>query len=115
MLSIKSLFASLIVAAALPVIAQKDPAPAPLAPQTPLVVDGDVRVDAADFEGNMLRVPAERRVAFRMSQERVASVVDNVYVTRSLAKKELPCPSAPGNTSPPSTPTTSPPSSKIRP
>ena len=89
MLSINSLFASLVVAAALPGIAQKagDPAPAPLAPQTPLVVDGDVRVDAADFEGNMLRVPAERRVAFRMSQERVASVVDNVYVTRSLAKK----------------------------
>jgi peptidyl-prolyl cis-trans isomerase C len=85
----KFLLASLVTAAALPVIAQKaeDQASAPLPPQTPLVVDGNVRVDAADFEGNILRVPADRRAGFRMSYERVATVIDNVYVTRSMAQK----------------------------
>jgi parvulin-like peptidyl-prolyl isomerase len=59
----------------------------PLPPETPLAVDGPVRVDAADFEGNILRVPKDRRAAFRMSYDRVAAVVDNVFVTRSIAQK----------------------------
>lgn len=89
MFPLKLLLASLVTAAALPVAAQRaaDRAPAPLPAQTPLIIDGDVRVDAADFEGNILRIPEERRAAFRMSHERVASIVDNVHVARSLAHK----------------------------
>jgi len=60
---------------------------APLPPETPLVVDGNVAVNAADFEGNLLRIPEDRRVAFRLSYERVASVVDNVFIARSIAQK----------------------------
>ena len=89
MLSIKFKLASLIAVAVLPAIAHGADVQAPtvLPPETPLVVDGNVRVDAADFEGNMLRVPADRRAGFRMSYDRVASVVDNVYITRAMAQK----------------------------
>ncbi len=83
----KSLLAVLITATVVPVIAQRAEAPAPLPPTTPLIIDGKVRVDAADFEGNILRIPPDRRASFRMSYERVSSIVDNVYVTRSMAQK----------------------------
>jgi len=62
-------------------------AAAPLPPETPLLADGAVKVDAADFEGNMLRIPEGRRDAFRASFERVAGVVDNVFVARALASR----------------------------
>jgi peptidyl-prolyl cis-trans isomerase C len=70
------------IAFALPAIAA-DPVP----PETPLIVDGAVKVDAADFEGNMLRIPENRRSDFRMNFERVATVVDNIFVARALAAK----------------------------
>ena len=60
---------------------------AALAPNAPLIDDGPVVVDAADFEGNMLRIPENRRVEFRTSYDRVAAVVDNIFVARSLAAK----------------------------
>lgn len=56
-------------------------------PDTPLIVDGPVRVEAADFEGNILRVPEDRRNGFRMSYDRVSGVVDSIFVARSLAQK----------------------------
>src|SRR5688572_24905838 len=89
MFSMKRLAATLFAAAVLPSLAQKpDATPlTPLPPDTPLVVDGNVRVEAADFEGGILRVPAERRTGFRISYDRVMAVVDNVYVTRSMAQK----------------------------
>jgi peptidyl-prolyl cis-trans isomerase C len=90
MLSRKSLLAAVLAAAILPSSAQKAadaPFESPLPPDTTLVEDGKVRVDAADFEGNILRVPKERRPAFRMSYDRVAAVVDNVFVARSMAQK----------------------------
>lgn len=59
----------------------------PLPPDTVLIEDGKVRVDAADFEGNILRVPENRRGTFRMSYDRVVSVVDSIYVTRAVAQK----------------------------
>ena len=62
-------------------------APAPLPPDTQLVVDGNVVISAADFEGNILRIPEEKRGGFRMSYDRVMGVVDNVYVTRAVAEK----------------------------
>lgn len=84
-----SLAAAVALALASPAISQSklEAAPAPLPPDTELVVDGKVRVDAADFEGSILRIPEDRRGAFRMSHERVASVIDGVFVTRSVAQK----------------------------
>ncbi|APV49636.1 hypothetical protein BWI17_08070 [Betaproteobacteria bacterium GR16-43] len=61
--------------------------PAKLAPDAPLLVDGSIVVDAADFEGAMLRVPENRRDEFRMSYDRVAGMVDGVFLARTLAAK----------------------------
>jgi len=58
-----------------------------LAPDTPLIVEGGTRVEAADFEGNLLRIPAEKRASFAMSYDRVAAVVDNIFIARSLARR----------------------------
>ena len=60
---------------------------AALAPTTPLFEDGPIVVDAADFEGSMLRIPENRRAEFRMSYDRVVSVVDTLFVARSVAAK----------------------------
>ena len=60
---------------------------AALAPSTPLFEDGPIVVDAADFEGSMLRIPEDRRGEFRMSYDRVVSVVDTLFVARSIAAK----------------------------
>jgi len=89
MLSKRILAAGAALALAAPAMAQTPASQAlpTLPPETPLVVDGNVTVDAADFEGNILRIPEERRAGFRMSYDRVAGVVDNVFVTRSVAQK----------------------------
>jgi len=65
------------------------PAPksSPLPPDTQLVADGNTVVTAADFEGNILRIPEDKRGGFRMSYDRVMAVVDNVFVARSVAQK----------------------------
>ena len=60
---------------------------APLPDDTPLVVDGPITVDAADLEGYMLRVPETQRAMVRASYERVAGMVDNIFLARSLAAK----------------------------
>lgn len=60
---------------------------APLPPDAPLVVDGPFKVDAGDFEGYLLRAPENRRGEIRASYDRVANVVDNVFVARVLAAK----------------------------
>lgn len=60
---------------------------AAIAPDTPLIVDGPIVVDAADFEGNMLRIPEAKRLEFRTSYDRVSAVVDNIFVTRALAAR----------------------------
>jgi parvulin-like peptidyl-prolyl isomerase len=62
-------------------------APAPLPADTPLVVNKDIVVDAADFEGNMLRIPEKHRSEVRMSYDRVAAIVDNMFISRSLAAR----------------------------
>ena len=68
--------------------AKPAPAPAPARQlDAPLIVEGDLRVDAADFEGNLLRIPQDKRAGFRQSYDRVVSVVDNVFLARSLAAK----------------------------
>lgn len=58
-----------------------------LPPETPVIVDGPITVDAGDIEGYMLRVPPDRRAEIRASRDRVASMADNIFVTRSLATK----------------------------
>ncbi|HET9578063.1 MAG TPA: peptidylprolyl isomerase [Usitatibacter sp.] len=60
---------------------------AALAPATPLIEDGPMVVDAADFEGNMLRIPENRRSEFRTGYDRVATVVDNIFIARNLAAR----------------------------
>lgn len=62
-------------------------APAKLPPGTPLITNGPIVVDSTDFEGNMLRIPEERRAEVRMSYDRVATIVDNMFIARSLAAR----------------------------
>jgi peptidyl-prolyl cis-trans isomerase C len=62
-------------------------APAKLPPNTPLVVNGPIVVDSTDFEGNMLRIPENKRDEVRMSYDRVATIVDNMFIARSLAAR----------------------------
>ena len=85
----KRFFIAGALALATHAIAQTAASPAApvLPPETPLVVDGNITVDAADFEGNILRIPEDRRAGFRRSYYRVAAVIDNVFVTRSVAQK----------------------------
>ncbi len=54
---------------------------------TPLVTEGDITVDAGDFDAAMLRVPEDKRAEFRTSHERVASIVDNLFLARSIAER----------------------------
>ena len=58
-----------------------------LPPESPLIVDGPITVDAGDLEGYMLRVPEAKRAQVRADYERVASMADNLFVARSLAAK----------------------------
>jgi peptidyl-prolyl cis-trans isomerase C len=74
-------FTLLAATLALPVAA------ASLPPETPIVVDGAVKVDAGDIEGFIQRIPAERRAEARASSERIASYADALFIARSLAAK----------------------------
>ncbi|MEO7742706.1 MAG: peptidylprolyl isomerase [Usitatibacter sp.] len=62
-------------------------APIKLPPHTPLISDGKVVVDSTDFEGNLLRLPESKRDEMRMTQERVATIVDNMFIARALATR----------------------------
>lgn len=63
-------------------------APASRIPQNlPLFVDGPIVVDSTDFEGNLLRIPEGKRDEMRLSYDRVVTIVDNMFVARSLAAK----------------------------
>ena len=53
----------------------------------PLVTDGPIVVDKADFEGSMLRIPEVYRAEVRMSPDRVSTLIDSVFVTRILANR----------------------------
>ena len=53
----------------------------------PLVTDGPIVVDKADFEGSMLRIPEVYRAEVRMSADRVSTLIDSVFVTRVLANR----------------------------
>ncbi len=62
-------------------------APIRLPANTPLISDAKVVVDSTDFEGNLLRIPENKRDEMRMSHERVATIVDNMFIARSLAAR----------------------------
>lgn len=77
---------TLVLAAAL-AAAAASAAPSKLPPNTPLIVNGPIVVDSTDFEGNMLRIPENRRSEVRLSYDRVATIVDNIFIARSLAAR----------------------------
>jgi hypothetical protein len=60
---------------------------AQLPPETPLITDGSTVVDAGDFEGNLLRIPENRRHEVRTGYDRVATIVDNIFVARTFAQR----------------------------
>jgi parvulin-like peptidyl-prolyl isomerase len=62
-------------------------AAAKLGLDVPLVTDGPIVVDVADFEAAMLRIPDQYQGEVRMSHERIATLVDQVFVARSLAAR----------------------------
>ena len=62
-------------------------APYKLPPNSPLISDGKVVVDSTDFEGNLLRIPENKRDEMRMAYERVATIADNMFVARALATR----------------------------
>lgn len=59
----------------------------PPPPDAPLVEDKGIKVDALDVEAAMLRIPPEKRGDFRTNYDRVAGIVDNVFVTRTFAQR----------------------------
>ena len=77
----------IVFAAAALAAATVSAAPSKLPPGSPLFADGPVVVDSTDFEGNMLRIPEKHRAEFRTSYDRVVTIVDNMFVSRSLAAK----------------------------
>ena len=62
---------------------------APTAPSQPLplVVEGPIVIDSADLEGNLLRVPEKMRDQVRTRHEAISSIVDQMFIARSLAAK----------------------------
>ena len=62
-------------------------ASAPLSPDTPLVTDGPVTVDIRDLDAYLLQAPDKMRASVRSSYDRVAAMVDSVFVTRTAAAR----------------------------
>ncbi len=60
---------------------------APVAPDAPLVEDKGVKVEAIDVEANLTRIPEARRNELRTTYDRVAAVVDSIFITRSAAER----------------------------
>lgn len=73
---------ALLTAFALPTLAN-----APVPPDTPLIVDGNIRVDAGDVQGFIERIPVERRAEAKSSGERIASYADSIFVARTFSSK----------------------------
>jgi parvulin-like peptidyl-prolyl isomerase len=58
-----------------------------LPPDTPLIVSKDATLKAVDFEAAMARVPERHRAPLRMSQEKVSTMVDGLFIGKALAAK----------------------------
>jgi peptidyl-prolyl cis-trans isomerase C len=76
-----------IATLALALIALPLAASTPVSLEAPLIVDGDIRVDAGDVEGFVLRFPAERRAEARGSGERIATYADSIFLARTFAAR----------------------------
>jgi parvulin-like peptidyl-prolyl isomerase len=60
---------------------------APVAPDTPIIIDGPITVDALDIEAYMLRVPEIHHAEVRSSADRIATMADNIFIGRTLAAR----------------------------
>lgn len=78
------LIAALVAATPMLMAATAEP---PL--DAPVVVDGPIKVDVGDIQAAFRRVPESRRAEFRTSYDRVAALVDNVYLARAIAQKAV--------------------------
>src|SRR5688572_20304052 len=58
-----------------------------VAPETPIIVDGPITVDARDLEAFIQRVPETHRADVRASPDRLATIADNLFIARTLASK----------------------------
>jgi hypothetical protein len=76
-----------ILPLALALLALPLAAAAPISPDAPLIADGDIRVDAGDVEGFVLRFPPERRAEARSSSERIATYADSMFLARTFAAR----------------------------
>jgi peptidyl-prolyl cis-trans isomerase C len=79
---LRTLSAVIVAAVSLPLNAAQ-----PLPLDAPLVTDGSIVVDKADFEGSMLRIPEQYRAEVRVSADRVSTLIDSVFVARVLASR----------------------------
>jgi peptidyl-prolyl cis-trans isomerase C len=82
-MQVRSILAALL--AAVPFIVHAAKAELPM--DTPLVKDGSIVVDKADFEGSILRVPVQYRAEVRMNHEQVSTLIDSVFVNRVMADR----------------------------
>lgn len=82
-MQVRSIGAAVLAALSLAAYAAKTELPM----DTPLVKDGPVVVDRADFEGSILRVPPRYRAEVRMNREQVSTLIDSVFVSRVLADR----------------------------
>jgi peptidyl-prolyl cis-trans isomerase C len=60
---------------------------APIAPDTPIIIDGPIKVEAADIDAFMLRVPEVHRAEVRSSADRLATIADTLFIARTLAAR----------------------------
>jgi peptidyl-prolyl cis-trans isomerase C len=60
---------------------------ADLPPDTPLVVGPDATIQAADYEAALTRVPERYRAEMRMSPEKISTMVDGLFIGKSIANK----------------------------
>src|SRR6188768_906267 len=60
---------------------------ADLPPDTPLVVGPDATIQAADYEAALARVPERYRAEMRMSPEKISTMVDGLFIGKSVANK----------------------------
>jgi len=77
----KSSLPVFLVAAALSAAAADVP------PDTPLIVGPDATVQAADYEAALAKVPERYRTEMRMSQEKISTMVDGLFIGKSIANK----------------------------
>ena len=54
---------------------------------TPLIVGPDATVQVADYEASLARIPERYRAEMRMSPEKISTMVDGLFIGKSIANK----------------------------